>query len=751
MSIRRERAVAERLRTHIEQAPEAAGPRPDPDAPIRAEAALTCRAAVALFEAMLSSRLVDLKARELKDSGRGYYTIGSAGHEPNAVLGALTRPDDPAFLHYRSGALFFARAAQVPGTTPLFDLMLSLVASAEDPISGGRHKVFGSRALWIPPQTSTIASHLPKAVGTAIALERMRHLALPLPVPGDAIVLCSFGDASVNHATAQAGFQMAAAAKLHRQRCPVLFVCEDNGIGISVTTPPDAVARLVRPRFGAAWFAADGRDLVAAHAAAAAAIAHCRRLREPTFLHLRTVRLMGHAGTDVETTYRTLAEIEANEARDPLLCVVELLLQSGALTRAELRALYAELEARVARAADEACRRPRLTSAAAVTAPLALPDPEAIAAPPVAPAERRALLFGGAPPEADPRPRHLAHRIPQALKDLFAAIPQAFLFGEDVARKGGVYHATEGMYAAFGAGRVFNTILDETSILGLAQGFAQLGALPFPEIQYLAYVHNAIDQLRGEAASLQFFSNRQFRNGMVVRIAGLGYQKGFGGHFHNDNSLGALLEIPGVVIAVPARGDDAVTMLRTCAMAAWQHGTVCIFVEPIALYMTRDLHEKNDGLWATAYPPPEQCARLGSARLHDANDGDDLVIVTFGNGVPMSLQARRRLQEEGLRARVLDLRWLAPLPWAEIRMQAAAVGRVLVVDECRASNAGPSARILAELAQDPELERVRLRRVTGVDTYIPLGPAADLVLVQPDDIVTAARALCAEPRGVTAG
>jgi 2-oxoisovalerate dehydrogenase E1 component len=285
----------------------------------------------------------------------------------------------------------------------------------------------------------------------------------------------------------------------------------------------------------------------------------------------------------------------------------------------------------------------------------------------------------------------------------------------------------------------------------LAQGFAHAGLLPFPEIQYLAYLHNAIDQIRGEAASLQFFSQRQFRNGMVVRIAGLGYQKGFGGHFHNDNSLGALLEIPGIVLAVPARADDAVTMLRTCAAAAAQHGTVCVFLEPIALYMTKDLHERNDGLWQFAYPPPEELAPIGAPRVYGGSAADELVIVTFGNGVPMSLQAQRALAASGLQSRVLDLRWLAPLPVSEVRRHALATGRVLCVDECRRTGGGPSALVLADLAEDPALEGVRLRRIAGDDTYIPLGPAANHVLVQTEDVVRAAQELCALPRPWPAG
>src|SRR5690606_11873987 len=143
---------------------------PDPsrtgplDGPIVPGSTLTRRTAVRLFEAGLQSRLQDLEARRMKDEGRGFYTIGSSGHEANAVFGHLLRTTDPALLHYRSGAFLAARARRAPGQTPLFDAMLSFAAVADDPVSGGRHKVLGSRELWVPPQTSTIASHLPKAV-----------------------------------------------------------------------------------------------------------------------------------------------------------------------------------------------------------------------------------------------------------------------------------------------------------------------------------------------------------------------------------------------------------------------------------------------------------------------------------------------------------------------------------------------------------------------------------------------------------
>ncbi|MBL8881344.1 MAG: hypothetical protein JNG88_19765, partial [Phycisphaerales bacterium] len=152
------------------------------------------------------------------------------------------RLDDPCFLHYRSGGLMMARSRLLAGSTPSFDTLLSLCASKEDPISRGRHKVWGSKALWVPPQTSTIASHIPKAVGLAFAIARGRRTGVPTALARDSIVLCSFGDASANHCTALAGFNAARYVQRRGNPMPILFLCEDNGIGISVETPHGWIA-----------------------------------------------------------------------------------------------------------------------------------------------------------------------------------------------------------------------------------------------------------------------------------------------------------------------------------------------------------------------------------------------------------------------------------------------------------------------------------------------------------------------------
>ena len=712
-----------------------------------------------LFESQIISRHLDLAARELRRENRGFYTIGSSGHEGNAVVGRLTRFSDPAFIHYRSGAFMAERARQVPGIDVVRDTLLGFMAATDDPAAGGRHKVWGRAELCVIPQTSTIASHLPRSVGAALALERCKKLRIPPTVgdfgeiPRDAIIVCSFGDATVNHTVAAGAFNAACYASYQNLPVPILFVCEDNGLGISVHTPAGWIEAAFSRRPGLRYIAADGLDLLDAYAKTRQAVEYVREHRHPVFLHLKVVRLLGHAGTDVETEYHSLEYIEQTEARDPLLASARLLIELGVMTPQEILELYESVRRRVRQTAERLGTPKRLETAAEVMAPLAPYHPdrvlaEARRAAPQAERERAFELPGipGFPRQMDgPRlperapARHMAALINWALHDLMAKYPQMLVFGEDVAAKGGVYHVTAGLYKRFGVGRVFNTPLDETGILGMAIGAGHLGLLPVPEIQYLAYVHNAIDQLRGEACSTQFFSHDRFRNPMVVRIAALAYQKGFGGHFHNDNSIAALRDIPGLVIACPSRGDDAVRMLRTCLALAKVDGRVVAFLEPIALYMTKDLYEPGDGLWQFAYPPPDDVAEPGTARVYEP-DAADLTIITFGNGAYMSLRAARTLREQhGLAARIVDLRWLAPLDETAILQHAEATGRVLVVDEGRRSG-GISEAIAALLAE--KRPQVRYARLVGEDCYIPLGPAANTVLPTEPRIIEAAAALC---------
>jgi 2-oxoisovalerate dehydrogenase E1 component len=443
-------------------------------------------------------------------------------------------------------------------------------------------------------------------------------------------------------------------------------------------------------------------------------------------LHLDTVRFLGHAGSDVEAAYRRRRDIEQDHEQDPLLATARCLLAEGRATPDQIVGWYEQVREEVMSEAERILDEPRLTGRDEVMAPLALTGTSPAAARP---------QWGRPLPEDGPA-LTLAQSINTTLGELMDRHPDVLVFGEDVAVKGGVYGVTRGLRGRFGVHRVFDTLLDEQTILGVALGSALAGFVPVPEIQYLAYLHNAEDQLRGEAASLRFFSDGQYRNGMVVRIAGLAYQRGFGGHFHNDNSVAVLRDIPGLVLAVPSHPADAPGILRTCVELARQDGRVCVVLEPIALYHARDLMEESDGRWTAPFrgaDSEEARVPLGQVGLH--GNGGDLLLVTFGNGVPMTLRAGSRLAELGLACTVVDLRWLVPLPVAVLHEIAAGFPAVVVVDETRASG-GVAEGVVTGLVEGGY--GGRLGRVTSADSFVPLGPAAVTVLLSEDDIVAAA-------------
>lgn len=701
-----------------------------------AEAGLSKALLGEIYQSQLMSRQLDRAARDLQKRGEGFYTIGSSGHEGNAAIAAALRPTDMAFLHYRDAAFQIQRSRQVPGETPLWDIMLSFAASADDPISGGRHKVLGSKRLNIPPQTSTIASHLPKAVGAAYGVGLSRRLPPEFPqMPEDSLVMCSFGDASANHSTAQGAFNTAAWTAYQGIPLPLLFVCEDNGIGISTRTPRNWIAATYRNREGLRYMSCNGLDIADTYKTVSEAAAYIRKYRRPVFLHVGCVRLYGHAGSDVQTAYMAKADIEADEANDPLLHGAGLVTHEGVMSAREIEVAYTGIEDQITRIAREVITRPKLVTSEAVMESLVPPRRELPATNHPA-VKARADLFG-ADLKAMEKPQHMAKLLNWALTDLMREHESIVMAGEDIGEKGGVYNVTAKLWARFGANRVINTLLDEQSILGLAIGLAQTGYLPIPEIQFLAYLHNAEDQIRGEAATLSFFSKGQYTNPMVMRVAGLAYQRGFGGHFHNDNSLAVLRDIPGLVIACPSNGEDAVQMMRECVRLAREEQRVVAFLEPIALYMMRDLHEADDKAWTAIYPKPGEGKPISLGDIGKFGSGTDLAIVTYGNGYYLSRQAERILSKQHkVKVRVIDLRWLAPLNEAAILKAIAPCANVLIVDECRKT--GSQSEALMALVTEGAKHKPNLARLTADDSFIPLGRGATVTLPSRDSIVEAA-------------
>ncbi len=706
---------------------------------------LTATELVDLFESQLMSRHLDLQSRLMQKQGNSFYTIGSAGHEGSAAYAKAFRPTDMAFLHYRSGAFFNQRSKQVAGQTPIYDLLLSFSAAKDDPISGGRHKVFGSKALSIPPQTSTIASHLPKAMGAAFSVTLANRLNFKGNLPNDAVILCSFGDASANHSTSLGAINSTAWASYQSTAMPIVYICEDNGVGISTRTPSGWIAQNFQHRPGIHYIACDGLNLLDTYQKAKQAENLARQQGKAVFLHMKTVRLLGHAGSDVETSYRDREEIAAIEFQDPLLHSARILLEHNILTKKTIVELYQHIAERVACVAKQVVSKARLQNADEVKASLIPPMLKSNTRKSLVSQADRTALFAHEKHNLGHK-QHMAKLLNWTLMDLMAEYQHIVLCGEDIGRKGGVYSVTSKLSQRFGTNRVVNTLLDEQSILGLAIGLAHNGFLPIAEIQFLAYVHNAEDQIRGEAATLPFFSDGQFTNPMVIRVAGLAYQKGFGGHFHNDNSFAVFRDIPGVIIACPSNGTDAVIMLRQCVQLAVLEQRVVVFLEPIALYMTKDLHQAGDGLWTSTYLPPDNKSAVFaeeqplSLTVSVTGTGTELAIISYGNGYYLARQAEKQLAEQGITCRVIDLRWLAPLDKKGIIEQASLCKHVLIVDECRQTGSISEALmtlLLEASSKCSKMAAVKLARLCAEDSFIPLGAAAYHVLPSVSNIVAA--------------
>jgi 2-oxoisovalerate dehydrogenase E1 component len=192
-------------------------------------------------------------------------------------------------------------------------------------------------------------------------------------------------------------------------------------------------------------------------------------------------------------------------------------------------------------------------------------------------------------------------------------------------------------------------------------------------------------------------------------------------------------------------------MLRTAMALARIDGRVVFFLEPIALYRTRDLVEEGDDGWLDPFPAPGSAVELGRARVYDENGGDNpaLTIVSWANGLWRSLRAAHVLREQhGVGVRVVDLRWLLPLDLETVLEEASKTGRVLIVDEGRRTGGVSEALVTGLLegyADGTAGALPRIERYCGEDTFIPLGPAWGHVLPNEDGIVQRALALAASP------
>jgi 2-oxoisovalerate dehydrogenase E1 component len=185
-------------------------------------------------------------------------------------------------------------------------------------------------------------------------------------------------------------------------------------------------------------------------------------------------------------------------------------------------------------------------------------------------------------------------------------------------------------------------------------------------------------------------------------------------------------------------------MLREAVRLAREEQRVIVFLEPIALYMTRDLHAEKDGAWTFPYSPPGTGEAIAPGQVGVHGEGADLAIVSYANGYYLSRQAAKIMADtHGIEARVIDLRWLAPLDFGRIVEAFGPCAKVLIVDECRITGSISEALMAGLAEHSPGLEVARL---AAEDCFIPLGRAATVTLPSRDTILAAALALAGAAR-----
>jgi 2-oxoisovalerate dehydrogenase E1 component len=491
---------------------------------------------------------------------------------------------------------------------------------------------------------------------------------------------------------------------------------------VEVETAGGDISRLVKAFPGLHVDSIDGTDFLASIRAMREAAAYVRERRGPALVHARVIRPYSHSLSDDERLYKTPAEREEEARRDPITRFADFLRNNGLATASDLSAMASSIEREINEAAEEALKAPRPdrdTAARWVYSPDVDPTGPAFNTP--------------ARPEG--QPETMVATINRTLKDEMARDARIVVFGEDVADasraevlplvpgKGGVFKVTHGLQRLYGSERVFNTPIAEASIIGRGIGMATRGLKPVVEMQFFDYIWPAMMQLRNEMSMLRYRTGNHFSCPMVVRVAVGGYLRG-GGPYHSQSGESIFVHCPGIRVVYPSNAVDAVGLLRT----AIRCNDPVMFLEHKHLY--RQTYNKG------TYPGSEFMLPFGKAQL--VNEGDDVLVVTWGALVQRALLAAHQAEKEGVRAAVLDLRTLSPCDWESIAAHVKRTNRVVIAHEDQLT-CGFGAEIAARLSSElfDHLD-APIARVAALDTPVPYSPVLEeAVLPQPSDLLQA--------------
>ena len=667
---------------------------------------------IAAFRIMQTARRLDDREIVLKRQNRIFFQISGAGHEAVEVAaGMCLRPGrDWIYPYYRDRALCLTL-----GVTP-YEMLLQAVGAADDPASGGRQMPshWGHPQLHIVSSSSPTGTQFLQAVGCA---EANRYLE---PDSGD-ITLVAGGDGATSEGEFWESLNAACLMRL-----PLVFLIEDNGYAISVPVESQTaganISALVSGFPGLFQQEVDGCDFLASYQAMQAAAEFCRQGRGPALVHAHVIRPYSHSLSDDERLYKTPAERQAEQARDPLARFPRFLLDEGVLDENALRRITLEIDHEVHEAAQQALRAdpaPRDSTLRHLYSEKIDPTSEQFQTP---------AQFHG-------EPKTMVDLLNATLHEEMRRDPLIVAFGEDVADcsretsrrevkgKGGVFKVTHGLQSEFGGQRAFNTPLAEAAIVGRAIGMATRGLKPVAEVQFFDYIWPAMMQIRDEMATLRWRSNGGFACPLVLRVPIGGYLNG-GAIYHSQCGEVAFTHLPGLRVVMPSNALDACGLLRT----AIRCDDPVMFLEHKRLY--REPYNRSP------HPGADYTIPFGSARI--VKPGNDLTVITYGALVQKSQQAALQVERKNpdTTIEVIDLRSLAPFDWNAIRTSVEKTNRVIIAHEDCLSF-GYAAELAARIA-DELFDRLDapVRRVAALDTWVAYQPQVEQeILPQVEDLI----------------
>jgi 2-oxoisovalerate dehydrogenase E1 component beta subunit len=271
--------------------------------------------------------------------------------------------------------------------------------------------------------------------------------------------------------------------------------------------------------------------------------------------------------------------------------------------------------------------------------------------------------------------------ITEAMREEMGRDKSVFVLGEDVGVRGGVFRATNGLIELYGEDRVLDTPLTESAIVGVGIGASAYGLRPIAEIQFADFIMPAINQIISEASKMRYRSNGTWECPMVIRAP---YGGGIHGALYHSQSVEALFTgVPGLKIVAPSTPYDVKGLL----ISSIRDNDPVLFFE----------HKKLYRFIKDEVPKTEYTIPIGKADVK--REGSDVTVITYGLMVHYTLEAAKKLAEEGIDVHVLDLRTLIPLDKEAVLEATKKTGKVLIVHEDNKTS-GFGAEIAAIIAEE---------------------------------------------------